>query len=725
MNRKNIIDKKPINLSIPHLIPLRIKQYALDIFDTVQKYPVVIPEIQQLHLLLMHVESLLQQDAMTSKYFAKTRADEFHQKGLRALIAGENSWYKERQRGLYDHGDELQRHTNFPYPFFLTYYIDNNLTSPIGAVCEIIGVEKFQFSRYEFSLDQLSKEYPQINLQSQGTHSGEYLHYSSGWEWCNAIAASKRFQLFNFDLLQNYSDQYSLRPAFVVESFQAANELESAIKEGEVQYHLAALQYAGNLNNTKEKLFTEYNCGIQVYKTNNKISIVDKGMGPPQTRILSADDCFTMFMEIASYTGSTPAVGDAVVTAPVGGYNFPAYSDWSLLGNRDIYIFKFRGCHQKKYLEELLSITECIVRDTGNDISERIKYVIMSEKCGLDVENNDIKYWGIEELFSEARIHDCLIPPGLEEEFDLYRRKNSPTRTNPYVIEPFLRRHSWMLLSGEEGTGKSFMAMALGTAIAAGGKLFLDWKIRQRKAKVMYIADSEMTDDIIRERMGIFKKLNKGCIENFIIESVRNLNLLNGGMDYIEMRLKKASVVGSCVEILVLDHLLKLSGAKGDEEECWPRIREWIEQLNERGVTVILLHHEYAGQRMLGTRLIAADAPSRIHLKVVEQPQGEMVQFGVAVVKNRGGKLKREAIPVTLRLGKHPAWMLTGDEKTESENISFRKMPFEERRNKVIEFRKQEMTIPEIANAMNCSPSSIEKIISKLPDEYKKIIKNS
>ncbi|MBE6404222.1 MAG: hypothetical protein E7039_11000 [Lentisphaerae bacterium] len=723
MNRKNIIDKKPIDLRHPHLTPRRIKQYALDIFDTVQKYQVVAPEVQQLHLLLLRAEEILQQDAMESEYFAKTRTDNLHLKGLKALINGEQEWYIERKSGLYDHRDNLQHYIFFPYPFFLTYYIDNNLTSPIGAVCEIIGVEKNQYSRYEFSLEQLSRENPKNRLPSQGAYSGEYLHYPSRWEWSNAIADSKRFQLFNFDLLQDYEDQYSLRPAFVVENFQAANELESAIKEGEIQYHLAALQYAGNLNNTKEKLFIEYNSRIQIYKNHNGISVVDRGMGTSQPRNLSADDCFTMFMETIRYTDSTPAAGDAVVTAPVGGYNFPAYSDWSLLRNRDIYIFKFGECHQKKCLEELLAVTECIVRDTDNDIAPRIKYVIMREKCGLDVENNDIKYWGMEELFAEAQIHDCLIPSELEENFDLYCRKNSPTRTNPYVIEPFLRRHSWMLLSGEEGTGKSFMAMALGTAIAAGGKLFLDWKIRQRKAKVMYIADSEMTDDIIRERMEIFKKLNKGCTDNFIIESVRNLNLLTGGMDYIEMRLQKANVSGSCVEVLILDHLLKLTCAKGDEEEHWPRIREWIEQLNERGITVILLHHEYAGQRMLGTRLIAADAPSRIHLEVVEQPQGEMVKFGVAVVKNRGGKLNREAIPVTLQLGKHPRWMLTGGEETESEKISFRKMSFEERKNKVIEFRKQEMTNLEIARAMNCSQSSVEKIISKLPDEYKRIIK--
>ena len=129
------MEKKPIDLSQPHLIPGRIKQYALDIFDTVQKYKVAVPKVQQLHLLLLRAEDILQQDAMTSKYFAKTRADEFHQKGLRALIAGENSWYQERQRGPYDHGDELQRHTNFPYPFFLTFYIDNNLPLWSGVVC--------------------------------------------------------------------------------------------------------------------------------------------------------------------------------------------------------------------------------------------------------------------------------------------------------------------------------------------------------------------------------------------------------------------------------------------------------------------------------------------------------------------------------------------------------------------------------------------------------------
>lgn len=73
MNRKSIMEKKPIDLSQPHLIPERIKQYALDIFDVVQKYSAVNPEIQKLHLLLNKAESILANEPLTSDFFAKTR----------------------------------------------------------------------------------------------------------------------------------------------------------------------------------------------------------------------------------------------------------------------------------------------------------------------------------------------------------------------------------------------------------------------------------------------------------------------------------------------------------------------------------------------------------------------------------------------------------------------------------------------------------------------------
>ena len=723
------MEKKPIDLSQPHLIPGRIKQYALDIFDVVQKYPAVNSEIQRLHLLLQKAEGILAKDPLNSDFFARTRDDKNRLNGLKALCSGDEDWRNIRNGGSFYSNlgapDPVFECKNFQYPLFLTYYFDNNLTSPLGALRELIGKEASLLpANYEFSFDNTCDKYRQNLLTSQGEQQGEFWNFSSGWEWSDERHNSGFFQLFNFDLLQNDGDRYSLRPAFVVENFHAANELELAVKKGEVDYHLALIQKARKLRDTSDALFRPSTNDIQFARTGQKIEIFDKREFARPQRCIDANDCFSFLKELLRYDDpSTPVSGDVVVTAPVGGYSIPMCSDWSLLDNRDIYVFKFGENDFRKVISELLVVTACIARDTDEDIAGRIKFIVMAEKCGTDVKNNDIQYWGLHDLFAEAQLHDCYIPPALENDFDLFCRKNTPTHTNPYIVEPFLRRNSWMLLSGEEGTGKSFMAMALSAAIATGGKLFKDWKVRQRKAGVLYIADNEMTDDIIRERMTVFNKLYKGCQERLRIRAVKNLNLLNGGMEYIEKLLQKESLSGRVAEILVLDHLLKLSGAEGDQKEHWPKIREWIEQLNERGLTVILLHHEYAGSRMLGSRLIAADAPARIHLDVVEQPDGDKINFGVAVVKNRGGKLKREPELISLVIGKHPGWMLAGDDKVKSEKISFRKMNLEERQNKVIELRNQGMTNPEVAEALNCALSSVEKVIGTLPDEYKRVIR--
>ena len=713
--------KKPIDLSQAHLIPISIKKYALDIWETMQKYPAVNPAIQRLHLLLGRAEHILAADAMTSKCFEKTRETPNKLNGLNALVSNDSSW-REKRRGVFQGErynaleDMVLKYQNFPYPFFLTYYFDNNLTSPAGALKELVGknADKLPDS-FDFSFDDIVKEQSMPSV-SQGIIRSDFFHFSSGWEIGNAISSANRYQLFNHDLLQDYEDR-TLRPVFLVESFKAANQLETDIKQGNVQYLWTELQRVSSLPSTQN------NSSLLFYIEKNYTGIRIHAAESPQRWSLTKKDCTTIFSEALVNTSyeSLPASGDAVATAAVGGYSIPEYSDWSLLAGRDIYIFKFGERRPEKFLAELLNITACIVRDTDEDIVSRIKYVVMSDKRGIEVKDNDIKYWASAELFAEAKLYNCPIPEELASTFDLFCRKNSPARTNPYVIEPFLRRNSWMLLSGEEGTGKSYMAMALSAALSTGGKLFLNWEIRQRKATVMYVADSEMTDDIIRERMTVLNRLYKGCTENLIIEPVKNLNLLDDGCEYVEKCILRESSESRCVEVLVLDHLLKLTNAHGDEEEYWPKIRQWIEQLNDRGITVILLHHEFAGSRMLGTRLIAADAPARLHLDVVEQPDdNQTINFGVAIVKNRGGKLKRKVTAISFNIGKSPRWITTTDTETGKDNQNFRKMSREERREKVLELRDS-MSNREIAKKLGCSLSSIEKIVQDLPEEKKKI----
>ena len=197
------MEKKPIDLSQPHLIHGRIKQYALDIFDVVQKYPTVNSDIQKLHLLLKKAEGILAKDPLNSDFFARTRDDKNRLNGLKALCSGDEDWRNIRNGGSFYSNpgapDPVFECKNFQYPLFLTYYFDNNLTSPLGALRELIGKEASLLpANYEFSFDNTCDKYRQNLLTSQGEQQGNFWNLPSGWEWSTAFNDFGFFQLFNF-----------------------------------------------------------------------------------------------------------------------------------------------------------------------------------------------------------------------------------------------------------------------------------------------------------------------------------------------------------------------------------------------------------------------------------------------------------------------------------------------------------------------------------------------
>ena len=722
-------NKNPIDLRYPHLIPERIKQYALDIFDTVQKYPAVNPTTQKLRILLDKAEIVLRVGGRKSPFFKKIRRNKEKNEELEKLIEKHE---KEKAAGQ---GDSQN------YAFFKLYYTGNKLTSPIYGLREILGDEVDILPEdYEFSLDDIKQETRLNEIHSQGKGNDIFYYCNSGRDdtLCT-YSDTKRYKLFNHDLLYNFNDRYSLRPVFIVERFLAANDLEDEIRNGEVDYHYSILQ----------KLFgLRYIEGLQVrangtiytnvpYRNGDIFGIIEN-----EIVNVTRHHHFSILRErLGSYGGIRP-IGDAVVVAPVGGYTIPEYTEWRNFRNRDIYIFKFGERNPKIYLTQLLAVTSSVVRDNeedenDTDITQRIKYVVLAEKRGIQIKNNDLKFWDIKDLFIEAKDYGCDIPGYLKKRFDRYFRYKT-RHASPYLIEPFLRRKSWMLLTGEEGTGKSYMGMALSAAIATHGKLcFPDWRIRQRnKAKVLYIADNEMTNDIIRERMSVLRKLYRGCEKNLIIKTVKDNNLSEEyGQKIIQKFIDEEK--DSPVEVLVLDHLLKLSDAEGDKKDPWKKIRAWVEGLNEAGLTVILLHHEYAGSKMLGSRLLAADAPARVHLDVDkggdEDPKDKhIIPFKVQIIKNRGGWTEHKARRVWLYIGGHPQWSLPDENKDapgepkHSGSMS-RKRSKSAPYDKVLELRskcyrngKPKYSNAEIARMLGCSKSSVEKTVKTFPPELKR-----
>ena len=153
--------------------------------------------------------------------------------------------------------------------------------------------------------------------------------------------------------------------------------------------------------------------------------------------------------------------------------------------------------------------------------------MIMQNKISHAVSENDIQLLKLDDFFKKYVSRDTLIPEDLKSVHEDYLRKSKHKSQTPYIVEPVIRRNSWCLLTGEEGTGKTYLGMALGAAIAGNGSLFGNWKVRRRNCKVLYITDDEMSEEVIQDRLNVLKKLYPSSEKRFFVEQVRHLSLLD------------------------------------------------------------------------------------------------------------------------------------------------------------------------------------------------------
>ena len=336
LGNSKMIEKKPIDLRAAHLIPERIKKYAFEIFEyrSYTSMGNIIPQCQVFSAFVYSAEELLKQNPMESVYFEKTRKNIGPFLGLRALVDDNPDWKKIRlsESGYYVdiYGEYIEK-----FPYFWTYWKDNNLTS------------------LKQTLQTLLKNHPLIDLLSPEQdmswtlilepNAQEKPRMRTTYEdpfYTRKMTPKGYFDLFNYELLKNFNDRYSLRSVFVVEDKSLARKLEEEIHNGELYYLFEKIQlYWEQLRD---------NCYWENF-----------------TSMKNACEKITV--------GTHPA-GDAVVTAPVGGFIIPEFSDWSLLANRGINIFKLWENDQEKIVNQFMRVAAAIIRDAG---------LILPKKCIL------------------------------------------------------------------------------------------------------------------------------------------------------------------------------------------------------------------------------------------------------------------------------------------------------------------------------------------------------
>ena len=183
-----------------------------------------------------------------------------------------------------------------------------------------------------------------------------------------------------------------------------------------------------------------------------------------------------------------------------------------------------------------------------------------------------------------------------------------------YVIAPIIYEKDLVLLYAPSDTGKTWISLSIGVALATGQDVFPQWKVKQAQ-KTMYIP-AEMSVHSLRNRLVDTNPIYGRTEDNgnFIIEPVRDIDIASkAGQNEIEVLLEKHPGT----EVIILDNLVTLS--KGATYEAnWDKIVKW-KQTALKNITVIMIHHTNKAGKYRGSSDLKNKSDFMIEMRNHEQ----------------------------------------------------------------------------------------------------------
>lgn len=208
-------------------------------------------------------------------------------------------------------------------------------------------------------------------------------------------------------------------------------------------------------------------------------------------------------------------------------------------------------------------------------------------------------------------------------DWDEWETDDVPPREQ--IVEPILQERDSMMIVGERGGGKTFLALGLACAMATGTD-FLRWKIK-KPLRVLYV-DGEMAFQALQERAGaIMHKTGKRPDQGYLrlLSADRQESGLPdmAGEDGKFQRLIESTLgIGTeeQMDALILDNLSALvqTGSESSDE-VWNPVQIWLKKLRRAGITTIFLHHTGKGGQQRGTSKREDDLDVTIK---IQKPKG-------------------------------------------------------------------------------------------------------
>jgi putative DNA primase/helicase len=179
-----------------------------------------------------------------------------------------------------------------------------------------------------------------------------------------------------------------------------------------------------------------------------------------------------------------------------------------------------------------------------------------------------------------------------------------------HLLKPWLTTASVIMIDALPGHGKTWLALSLAYAVAAGEPL-LEWRV-ERRARVLFV-DGELSGELLQQRV---KKLGPALPNSdfrmlshaqFEARGAPMLDLGEAaGRDALDDEIERHKI-----DLIILDSITTLIRSGDDNDlESWRAIQAWSLKHRARGRTVIFLHHHGRSGNPRGTsaREIVIDA---------------------------------------------------------------------------------------------------------------------
>ncbi len=151
------------------------------------------------------------------------------------------------------------------------------------------------------------------------------------------------------------------------------------------------------------------------------------------------------------------------------------------------------------------------------------------------------------------------------------------------ILDPILANDSLALLYGPRGLGKTFVALGIARA-AAAGESFLGWRAT-RPHRVLFV-DGEMSAIDMQQRLALFGPPPPSL--DFMLAHFNRGRSLDLSHHESHRRLMMS---WDNPELVVLDNLASLAGFRSGDADRWHELQRFLVVQRQLGRAVLMVHH--------------------------------------------------------------------------------------------------------------------------------------